>query len=92
MRWPWRRGRCPGAADATRHGGAEGRPRRRGGIEVLWADLVVAFVSYVTGLLVVGLALGGERARDVAVGNLAGVGLAVVAVAVLMLWRRRGHW
>ncbi|GAA2438895.1 hypothetical protein GCM10010405_22850 [Streptomyces macrosporus] len=65
-------------------------PRRRGRVELLRTDLVVAFAAYVLGLLAAGLALGGDRARDVAVGNLAGVGLAVVAVAVLMLLRRRG--
>ncbi|WP_344322094.1 hypothetical protein [Streptomyces macrosporus] len=59
-------------------------------MELLRTDLVVAFAAYVLGLLAAGLALGGDRARDVAVGNLAGVGLAVVAVAVLMLLRRRG--
>ncbi|WP_159056305.1 hypothetical protein [Streptomyces sp. DSM 15324] len=52
-------------------------------------DLVVAFTAYVVGLLVAGLALGGEQARDVAVGNVVGVAFAVVAVAALMVRRHR---
>jgi hypothetical protein len=69
-----------------------GSPRpwgRRRQILVAWSDLVVLFVGYVLGLLGAGLALGGDEARDVAVGNVVGV-LAVAAVAVLVFlrWRR----
>ncbi|GAA2418293.1 hypothetical protein GCM10010420_55960 [Streptomyces glaucosporus] len=81
MRRPWRYG-----GTAGREAGPDG-PRRR--VVLLWTDLVAAFTAYVTGLLAAGLALGGDRARDVAVGNLAGAGLAVAAVAVLVLLRRR---
>lgn len=69
--------------------GADASPHRRPGrVRLLWMDLVVGFTAYVLGLLVAGLALGGDQARDVAVGNLVGVGLAVVTVTALVLWRR----
>ncbi|MEV5439351.1 hypothetical protein AB0K80_25565 [Streptomyces sp. NPDC052682] len=70
---------------------ASTRPRGRGPdrVRLLWADLVVAFAAYVAGLLAAGLALGGERARDVALGNLAGAALAVLSVAARIVWRRR---
>jgi hypothetical protein len=61
----------------------------RGRVELLWTDLMVAFTAYLVGLLTVGLALGGEQARDVAYGNAAGAVLAVLCVSVLALWRGR---
>ena len=90
MWWPWRRGRGTPPGTPPRGADAPGPPYRRGRVELLWVDLAAAFTAYVVGLLVAGIALGGERARDVAVGNLVGVGLAVVTVAALML-RRRGR-
>jgi hypothetical protein len=56
---------------------------------LLWSDLVVLFVAYVLGFLVAGLALGGDEARDVAVGNAAGFVLAAVSVLVLLYLRSR---
>ncbi|KUO09749.1 hypothetical protein AQJ58_23635 [Streptomyces sp. DSM 15324] len=72
--------------DRDRQHGPGTEPRR---VRLLWVDLVVAFTAYVVGLLVAGLALGGEQARDVAVGNVVGVAFAVVAVAALMVRRHR---
>jgi hypothetical protein len=79
MRWvPFRR------VEPPRPGG----PRRR--ILVAWSDFAVLFGVYLLGLLGAGLALGGDEARDVAVGNAVGALLAVSVVLVLIYrrWRR----
>ncbi len=65
------------------------RSRRPHRMVVAWSDLLVLFVVYVVGQLVVGLALGGNLARDVAFGNLAGGVGALVVVAILVWVRSR---
>ncbi|GGZ92034.1 hypothetical protein ACFOOM_23320 [Streptomyces echinoruber] len=74
---------------AARGPGPGSAPKRaRGQVRLPWIDLAVAFCAYLAGLLGAGLALGGDRARDVAVGNAVGVGCALAGVAAMVAWRR----
>jgi hypothetical protein len=72
--------------DPTRDGAVSRRRRPRP--EAWWGDLAAAFAGYLLGFLAAGLAVGGDQARAIGLGNVAGAATAALLVLARYLYRR----